>query len=78
MALIELDGVARSFPGNGDGRVHALVDVTLTIAAGEFVCVTGPSGCGKSTLLHILGCLDRPSEGVYRVAGEDVAGLDAM
>ena len=75
--LIELAGVARSFPTDGNGRVQALADVTLTVAAGEFVCVTGPSGCGKSTLLHILGCLDRPSEGVYRVAGEDVAGLDA-
>ncbi len=75
--LIELAGVARSFPTDGNGHVQALVDVTLTVAAGEFVCVTGPSGCGKSTLLHILGCLDRPSEGVYRVAGEDVAGLDA-
>ena len=57
--------------------MRALADVSLTIEAGEFVCVTGPSGSGKSTLLHILGCLDRATEGVYRVAGEDVGGLDA-
>ena len=57
--------------------MRALADVSLTIEAGEFVCVTGPSGSGKSTLLHILGCLDRATEGEYRVAGEDVGGLDA-
>ena len=57
--------------------MRALADISLTIDAGEFVCVTGSSGSGKSTLLHILGCLDRATEGAYRVAGEDVGGLDA-
>ena len=75
--LIELAAVGRTHAGENDAPVRALTDVSLTIEAGEFVCVTGPSGSGKSTLLHILGCLDRPTEGTYRIAGEDVGGLDA-
>ena len=77
--LIELVGVGRTYAnaGENDAPVRALADVSFTIAAGEFVCITGPSGSGKSTLLHILGCLDRPTEGHYHVAGEDVGGLDA-
>ena len=76
-ALIELEGVGRAFAGEAGADARALADVSLTIEAGEFVCVAGPSGAGKSTLLHILRCLDRPTEGVYRFAGEDVGGLDA-
>ena len=78
LPLIELAGVSRAHAGeNGAAApVRALADVSLTIEAGEFVCVTGPSGSGKSSLLHILGCIDRPTGGAYRVAGEDVAGLD--
>ena len=70
--LIELRGVWRIFPRGG---VRALVDVSLRIHPGEFVCVTGPSGSGKSTLMNILGCLDRPSRGEYRFAGRDVGEL---
>lgn len=66
------------YPGEGgeDGGVVALDDVSLGIGRGEFVCVTGPSGCGKTTLLNVMGCLDRPSAGEYRLAGVDTAALD--
>jgi putative ABC transport system ATP-binding protein len=56
--------------------VRALRAIDLTIARGESVAVLGPSGSGKSTLLHVLGLLDRPSSGVYRLDGIDVAGMD--
>ena len=55
----------------------ALDEVSLRIAQGEFIALLGPSGCGKSTLMNVLGCLDRPSSGVYRVNGQDVSALDA-
>ena len=73
--MIRLEGVSRSFDV-GDERVHALVDVHETIAAGDHLAIMGPSGSGKSTLLHILGCLDRPDRGVYELVGRDVARLD--
>jgi macrolide transport system ATP-binding/permease protein len=73
-ALLELNDVRRLYP-NGETVVRALDDVSLTIDAGEFVAIMGPSGSGKSTLMNILGCLDRPSAGTYRVAGHDVSSL---
>jgi macrolide transport system ATP-binding/permease protein len=74
-ALLELNNIRRSYP-SGDGSVDVLKGITLSIDAGEMVAIVGASGSGKSTLMNILGCLDKPSSGTYRVAGTDVATLD--
>jgi putative ABC transport system ATP-binding protein len=74
MALIELAGVERVFE-LGDSKVHALSRLDLSIAAGEYVAIMGPSGSGKSTLLNLLGLLDRPDAGVYRLEERDVTML---
>jgi macrolide transport system ATP-binding/permease protein len=74
--LLELSGISRSYQ-SGDQTVAVLKNVSLSIEAGEMVAIMGASGSGKSTLMNILGCLDKPSAGVYRVAGQDVATLDS-
>ncbi|OHX10420.1 macrolide ABC transporter permease/ATP-binding protein MacB [Chromobacterium sphagni] len=74
-AALELCGVWRRFPSGGE-EVAVLKDVSLRIEAGEMVAVVGASGSGKSTLMNILGCLDQPSSGRYRVAGREAGELD--
>ena len=72
--LIELDKVSKVYQ-TGGAEVRALDHISLTIHEGEYVAIMGQSGSGKSTLMNILGCLDRPSEGSYRVRGTDIAEL---
>ena len=72
--MIEVRGVCKSFH-LGDEDVHALVDIDLDIAPGEYISVMGPSGSGKSTLLNMLGLLDRPDRGQYRIDGIDTVPL---
>jgi putative ABC transport system ATP-binding protein len=74
MALIELQDVSKLY-GFGDATTLALDEVNLTIEKGEFVAVMGPSGCGKSTLMNLIGLLDRPSHGDYRLDGKKVSRL---
>ena len=71
--MIELRGMARTYPG--PPPVPALRPADLVIEAGDYVAVSGPSGSGKSTLVHLLGLLDRPSEGSYLLDGLDTSTL---
>ena len=73
-ALLEVRDLWREFP-SGDGTVAVLKGIDLRIEAGEMVAIVGASGSGKSTLMNILGCLDRPTRGVYMVAGHATADL---
>ena len=73
--LLALSGVTRRYELGSDEPVIALADVDLRIAEGEFVSIVGPSGSGKSTMLHLLGALDRPTEGTVEVAGRDLATM---
>ena len=73
--VIEVRGLTKTYR-MGDIEVNALRGVDLDVARGEFLAVMGASGSGKSTLMNVLGCLDRPSSGDYRLEGVDVARLD--
>ncbi|MHB9291739.1 ABC transporter ATP-binding protein [Hollandina sp. SP2] len=81
MRVIELRGIQRAYTMAGPGSVpmvvRALAGIDISVEAGEFVSVMGPSGSGKSTLMHILGCLDKPSQGTYRLEGIETSGATA-
>lgn len=76
MALLQLENIRKEYPA-GDQPMAVLKDVNLSIEAGEMLAIVGSSGSGKSTLMNIMGCLDRPTTGTYRIAGRDVSELDA-
>ena len=73
--MIEMKAIEKTYHASGV-ETPVLHDIDLAIEEGEFVALMGPSGTGKSTLMNILGCLDRPSSGVYRLAGQDLTTLD--
>ena len=75
--LIELSGVTKSYD-QGEMQVNALRGVDLVIGRAELVAIIGPSGSGKSTLMHILGCLDQPTSGSFRLDGEDVSSMSSF
>ncbi len=75
MALIEINGVRRTFQ-MGSETIGALQDVSFRVDEGELVAIVGPSGCGKSTLMNILGLLDQPDAGEYRLSGKATSELD--
>ena len=73
--VVELDNVRREYP-TGDVVTVALAGISLKVARGEFVAIVGPSGSGKSTLMNLIGCLDRPTSGIVKVAGKNIATLN--
>jgi putative ABC transport system ATP-binding protein len=75
--LIHMEGVTKTYDA-GEIAVHALQGIDLQIESGQMVAIIGPSGSGKSTLMHILGCLDAPTSGTYRLEGRDVDELSSF
>ena len=76
--MIEFDRVTKSYIGRAGGRVEAVRDLSLCVAAGEVLCIVGPSGCGKSTTLRMINRLIEPSSGRVRFDGRDVAEQDVI
>ena len=74
-SLIELKNITKSYFMGKDVVVHALNDVTLDIEEGDFVAIMGPSGSGKSTLMHLLGLLDLPTSGQYKINNKEVSEI---
>ncbi len=73
--IIEMQSIRKVYD-TGKIKVEALKGIELVVTPGEFVAIVGPSGSGKSTLMNLIGCLDTPSDGTYRLAGEDVSRFD--
>src|SRR6476659_8187768 len=74
--ILELTDIHKHYQ-NGDTTVRALDGVSLKVERGEFVAIMGQSGSGKSTLMNIIGCLDRPTSGSYKILGKEAANLEA-
>ena len=76
MDAIQIENVSKVYR-IGEVETHALNDVSLTMAEGEFTALVGPSGSGKTTLLQLIGCLDKPDRGMLKIKGKDVTRLSA-
>ncbi len=76
MEILKCEGVGKTY-GGGGSQVAALKKIDLSVEKGEFVAIVGASGSGKSTLLHILGSVDKPTEGRVTIDGTDLASLNA-
>src|SRR3981081_3104455 len=75
--MIQLELVAREYPSKPTA-VRALASISLSVPRGEWLSIMGPSGSGKSTLVNLLGCLDRPTRGTVRIAGQDLSTMTAQ